>query len=168
METGKNKKYAGKAQYINEKYQLKKYEDFTKPQFIALIKELVNELKGYEKAINTFERGAEKNQTEILNLKKKLSLFYGTDDVLEKYVGYNPEWTYIDKICFVMERHQNPITGKKIVELLLKIEPQLNKKLADPYNSITKAIYLGIKLNRITKHNKTGNNGYSYILNNAK
>ncbi len=164
METRKNKKYAGKAQYINEKYQLKKYENFTKPQFIALIKELVNELKGCEKEINTFEQEAEKNQTEILNLKKKLSLFYGEDDVLEKYVGYNPEWTYIDKICFVMERHQKPITGKKIVELILRIEPQLHKKLVDPYNSITKAIYLGIKLNRITKHYKTGNNGYSYIL----
>jgi hypothetical protein len=167
MSDERNKKYAGKAKYISEKYLYKEYEGYTKPEFIGLIKEMVSQMKGKEKVIASYERENEKLRTEIESLKKQLNVFYGIDDVIEKYVGYNSEWTYIDKICFVMERYQKPITGKKIVELLLKIEPQLNKKLADPYNSITKAIYVGIKLNRIIKHTKTGNHGYAFILSKA-
>jgi hypothetical protein len=166
MEEESNRKYAGKAKYISEKYQFKKFEDYSKFQFIALIKELVSELKSKEKIIATNERDIEKMAKDIVSYKKKLQVFYNDDDGIEKFVGYNNEWTYIDKICFVIERYGKPITGKKIVELILKIEPQLAEKIADPYNSITKAIYVGIKLERIRKHNKTGNNGYNYALNN--
>ncbi len=159
-----DKKYAGKAKQISEKYQFKKYENYSKAEFIALIKELVTELKAKEKIIATYEYDFEKKEAENLELKKKLNSFYNEEDNLEKFKGYKFYWTYIDKICFVLERNKKPMTSKMIVELIQKLEPELTKKLADPFNSISKAIYTGIKLERIVKTNKIGNYGFTYLL----
>lgn len=164
METDKKRKYEGKAKHISEKYKFLKFETYTKEKLMSLLKELVSELKGKEKVIDSFELEFEKKDKEIEHLKKKLSVFYNQSDSLEKYVGYDPNWLYVDKICFVIGRTKKPLNSHQIVDLLIKIEPSLKLRLLDPFNSITKSIYNAVKLNRLLKYQKTGNYGFTYIL----
>jgi hypothetical protein len=70
------------------------------------------------------------------------------------------------KFVSLIERTRKPLNSHQIVELLIKIEPELDQRLSDPFNSITKSIYNAVKLNRLIRHQKTGNYGYTYILSN--
>lgn len=164
MEDKKHHKYKGKSTSIVEKYKYLKFQTYTTREFISLVKELVNLQEQNEKLISKQEHQLKNKEIEIDNLKEKLAVFYSTDDNLQKYVGYNVDWLYVDKIVFALERSQKPLNSHQIVDILIRIEPTLKQKLLDPFNSITKRIYTGVKLNRITRHNKTGNFGYTYIL----
>ena len=101
---------------------------------------------------------------KINTLIEKLCVFDGTNDSLQKFVGYQKDWLYIDKITFVIERSNKPLTSHQIVDLLIQLEPTLKQRLLNPFKSITKAIYKGIQLNRLVRHYKTGNFGWTYIL----
>lgn len=164
MEDDKRRKYDGKAKSIVEKYNFLKFESYNQKELMSVLKELVNELKGNEKAIDSFQRKIENKDKEIEQLKSKLALFYNQSESLEKYVGYDSNWLYIDKVCFVIERSRKPLNSHQIVDLMLRIEPELKMKLRDPFNSITKSIYSAVKLNRLLKYQKTGNFGFTYIL----
>lgn len=164
MESDKKRKYEGRAKSIVEKYNFLKFESYNQKELMSVLKELVNELKGNEKAIDSFQRKIEEREKEIAQLKSKLSLFYNQSESLEKYVGYDSSWLYIDKVCFVIERTRKPLNSHQIVDLIIRIEPELKMKLRDPFNSITKSIYSAVKLNRLLKFQKTGNFGFTYIL----
>lgn len=164
MENEKKSKYEGKAKSIVEKYSFLKFANYTKEELLSLLKELVGELKGQEKANDAFERDLKKKDLEIEKLKSKLAVFYDQSESLEKYIGYDPNWLYIDKVCFVIERSRKPLNSHQIVDLLIKIEPDLKMRLLDPFNSITKSIYNAVKLNRLFKYQKTGNFGFTYVL----
>ena len=164
MESDHKGKYQGKAQRISTKYKFSKFETYTNGELLALLRELVNELKANEKTIEANELLMQKKDDELQRLKKKIDLFYNHSYSEIKYTGYDPAWLYIDKICFVIERTKKPLNSNQIVELLIKIEPDLSQRLSDPFNSITKSIYNAVKLSRLLRHQKTGNYGYTYIL----
>jgi hypothetical protein len=54
----------------------------------------------------------------------------------------------------VIERSRKPLNSHQIVDLMLRVEPELKMKLRDPFNSITKSIYNAVKLNRLLKYQK--------------
>ena len=139
-------------------------QNLTKNELITKIKELVKLQEQNEKHIAKQENHLENKETIIVSLNEKLSVFHGTNDTLQKFAGYNQEWLYIDKIIFVIERSNKPLNSHQIVNILLLIEPTLKQRLINPFNSITKSIYVGVKLNRLVRHQKTGNFGWTYIL----
>lgn len=164
MENDKKGKYEGKAKHISEKYKFSRFETQSNAELTRLVKELVSELKQNEKIVASLEKSLENKDSEIERLKNKLSVFYGNSDSVEKYIGYDHNWLYVDKICFIIERTRKPINSHQIVELMIKMEPDLKMRLINPFNSITKSLYNAIKLKRLFRYNKTGNFGYTYIL----
>lgn len=164
MSNNSEHKNKGKAQSIAEKYKFLTLQNLTKVELIAKVKELYNLQIQNEKYIAKQERQLENKEIKINALTEKLSVFYGTNDDLQKFAGYNINWLYIDKITFVIERSNKPLTSHQIVDVLIQLEPTLKQRLLDPYNSITKSIYNALKLNRLSRHFKTGNFGYTYIL----
>jgi len=157
-------KNKGKAQSIAEKYKFLALQNFTKEELISKIKELYNLQLQNEKYIAKQERQLENKETKINILTGKLSLFNGTNDSLQKFVGYHKDWLYIDKICFVIERSNKPLTSRQIVDVLIQLEPTLKQRLLNPFKSITKSIYKGLELNRLIRNCKTGNFGWTYVL----
>ena len=164
MSNDSEHKNKGKAQSIAEKYKFLALQNFTKEELIIKVKELYNLQLQNEKYIAKQERQLENNETKINTLAEKLSVFNGTNGSLQKFVGYNKDWLYIDKITFVIERSNKPLTSHQIVDVLIQLEPTLKQRLLNPFKSITKAIYKGIQLNRLVRHYKTGNFGWTYIL----
>jgi CRISPR/Cas system CMR subunit Cmr4 (Cas7 group RAMP superfamily) len=157
----KNKR---KAKAIAKKYTFSTLQYLTKEELIGKYKELHSLQSQKEKQIVQLERQIENLEAKIISLTEKLSIFYGTNDTLQKFVGYDTEWLYIDKITFVIERSNKPLTSLKIVEVLLKLEPSLKQRLLNPLKSITKVIYTALKLNTLIRHKKTGHYGWTYIL----
>lgn len=157
-------KNKGKAQSIVEKYKFSALQNYTKEELISKVKELYNLQLQNETYIAKQERQLENKETKINTLTEKLSIFYGTNDSLLKFAGYNKDWRYIDKITFVIERSNKPLTSHQIVDILIQLEPTLKQRLISPFKSITKAIYKGIQLNRLVRHYKTGNFGWTYVL----
>ncbi len=86
------------------------------------------------------------------------------DDPVIKYKGYDKEWAQVEKVIFILSRNKKPLLTKEIVKELLLIEPQLQQSLKDPYNSIAKALYVAIKLDRVIQDKKIGAGGYTHIL----
>jgi uncharacterized protein HemX len=164
MSNDSEHKNKGKAHSIVEKYKFSGLQNCTKEELISKIKELYNLQLQNEKYIAKQERQLENKETKINTLTEKLSVFDGTNDSLQKFVGYNKDWLYIDKITFVIERSNKPLTSHQIVDVLIQLEPTLKQRLLDPFKSITKAIYKGLQLNRIVRHYKTGNFGWTYVL----
>jgi hypothetical protein len=101
MESDNKGKYQGKAQKISTKYKFSKFETYTNAELLALIRELVNELKANEKTIEANELLIQRKDDELQRLKKKIDLFYNHSYSETKYAGYDSDWLYIDKICFV-------------------------------------------------------------------
>lgn len=161
-----NKIYGGTAKSISEKQNHRLLESYSPRELISYIKELAKDLKSKSKEIALLEKEIEKHKNVITKLENELAVFYDSSDNLDKFRGYDPEWLYVDKICFVIDRSRKPLNSQQIVDLLLKIEPELTLRLLDPYNSITKAIYNAVKVNRLVKYKKTGNFGVTYILSN--
>lgn len=161
-----NKTYGGTAKSVSEKQNYRLFESYSPRELISYIKELTKNLKSKSKEISLLEKEIEKQKNVITKLENELAVFYDSSDNLEKFRGYDPKWLYVDKICFVIERSRKPLNSQQIVDLMLKIEPELALRLLDPYNSITKAIYNAIKVNRLVKYKKTGNFGITYILSN--
>lgn len=157
-------KNKGKAQSIAEKYKFSALQNFTKEELIKKVKELYDLQLQNEKYIAKQDRLLEIKETKINTLTEKLSIFNGTNDSLQKFVGYKHEWLYIDKICFVIERSNKPLTSHQIVDVLIQLEPALKQRLLNPFKSISKAIYKGLQLNRLLRHYKTGNFGWTYVL----
>jgi hypothetical protein len=164
MSNDSEHKNKGKSHSIAEKYKFLALQNFTKEQLITKVKELYNLQLQNEKYIAKQERQLENKEIKINTLTEKLSVFDGTNDSLQKFVGYHNDWLYIDKITFVIERSNKPLTSHQIVDILIKLEPTLKQRLLNPFKSITKAIYKGIQLNRLVRHNKTGNFGWTYVL----
>jgi hypothetical protein len=52
----KVEKYEGKAKSIVEKYSFSKFESYNQKELMSVLKELVNELKGNEKSIDSFSK----------------------------------------------------------------------------------------------------------------
>lgn len=157
------KVYAGTAKSISEKRNYRLFESYSLEELISYIKELTKELKTKSKEIDFLQGEIEKQKNLTTKLENQLAVFYDSSENLEKFRGYNPNWLYIDKICFIIERSRKPLSSRQIVDLLKKIEPEIALRLLDPFNSITKAIYNAVKLNRLIKHHKTGNFGYTYM-----
>jgi hypothetical protein len=157
-------KNKGKAQSITDKYKFLALQNLTKDELISKVKELYNLQLQNEKYIAKQDRLLENKEIKINTLTEKLSVFNGTNDGLQKFVGYNKDWLYIDKICFVIERSNKPLTSHQIVDVLIQLEPTLKQRLLDPFKSITKAIYNGLQLSRLIRHYKTGNFGWTYVL----
>lgn len=164
MESDNNKKHQGKAQRISDKYRFSKFESYTHAELLNVLRGLYRDLRTNEKIIEANELLMQKKDVEIELLKKKLDVFYNPTFSVTKYTGYNPDWLYIDKVCFVIQRTRKPLNSHQIVELLIKIEPSLSQRLSDPFNSISKSIYNAAKLNRLFRYQKTGNFGYTYII----
>ena len=164
MDNQSEHKNKGKTSTITDKYNYLKFQGYSQKELIALIKELVELQEKNEKLILKQERQLKNKEVENIELSEQLSFFSGDSGDLKKYVGYNVNWLYIDKIVFVIERTRKPLTSHQIVDILIKIEPTLKQRLLNPFNSFTKVIYNGIKLNRLARHFKTGNFGYTYIL----
>ena len=164
MSNDSEHKNKGKSQSIAEKYKFLALQNFTKEELITKVKELYNLQLQNEKYIAKQERQLENKEIKINTLIEKLCVFDGTNDSLQKFVGYQKDWLYIDKITFVIERSNKPLTSHQIVDLLIQLEPTLKQRLLNPFKSITKAIYKGIQLNRLVRHYKTGNFGWTYIL----
>lgn len=164
MENQNESKYKGKADSIASKYKYLKFHTYSQKELIILIKELVDLQEKNEKLILKLERQLEDHKNKSIELSEELAFFNSDSEDLKKYIGYNVDWLYIDKIVFVIERTRKPLTSHQIVNKLIEIEPTLKQKLLDPFNSITKSIYSGIKLNRLIRYFKTGNFGYTYIL----
>lgn len=164
MDNQNESKYTSQADSIIDKYKYLKFETYSHKELIRLIKELVELQNKNEKLILKIERQLEDIKNKNTELSQEISFFNGDSENLKKYIGYNIGWLYIDKIVFIIERTRKPLTSHQIVNKLIEIEPTLPQKLLDPFNSITKAIYNGIKINRLVRHFKTGNFGYTYIL----
>ena len=164
MSNDSGHKNKGKAQSIAEKYKFSALQNYTKEELIGKVKELYNLQLQNETYIAKQERQLENKEAKINTLTEKLSIFYGTNDSLQKFVGYHNNWLYIDKIAFVIERSNKPLTSHQIVDILIQLEPTLKQRLLNSFKSITKAIYKGIRLNRLARHNKTGNFGWTYVL----
>lgn len=164
MDNQNESKYKGKADSIASKYRYLKFQSYSQGELITLIKELVDLQEKNEKLIQKLERKLEDRKNKIIELSEELAFFNSDSEDLKKYIGYNVDWLYIDKIVFVIERTRKPLTSHQIVNKLIEIEPTLKQKLLNPFNSITKSIYSGVKLNRVIRHLKTGNFGYTYIL----
>ena len=161
-----NKVYTGTTKFISENQNFRVFESYSHKELVSYIEELTKELKKKSKEIVFLEREIEKHKHLTTKLEGELAVFYNSSDSLEKFRGYEPDWLYIDKICFVIERSRKPLNSRQIVGLMLKIEPELALRLLNPYNSITKAIYNAVKVNRLVKYSKTGNFGITYILSN--
>jgi hypothetical protein len=161
-ETERKNKVKTKA--IVEKYKFSALQSLTREELLTKYKELHNLQLQKEKHIAKQERLLENRETEIKNLTEKLAVFHGTNDRLQKFVGYDAEWSYIDKITFVLERSNKPLTSHQIVDLLLQLEPILKQRLLNPFKSVTQVIYAGLKLNSFIRHHKTGHYGWTYIL----
>ena len=164
MSNDSEHKNKGKAQSITEKYKFLALQNFTKEELISKVKELYNLQLQNEKYIAKQDILLENKEIKINTLTEKLSVFGGTNDSLQKFVGYNKNWLYIDKITFVIERSNKSLTSHQIVDVLIQLEPTLKQRLLSPFKSITKAIYKGIQLNRLVRHYKTGNFGWTYVL----
>ncbi len=162
MESKSNKK--SKAKVISEKYKFSHLETFTKVQLISKIKEFYNSYLQLEKKEAKYERLIKHKDMLIANQLEKLAMYNGKSDSLQKFASYNCNWLYLDKIIFIIERSNNPLTSNQITELMIKLEPSLTQRLANPFKSITKAIYSGIKFNRLVRHTKIGNFGWTYKL----
>lgn len=167
MSNDSEHKNKGKAHFIAEKYKFLALQNLTKDELITKVKELYNLQLQNEKYIAKQESQLKNKETTINTLTEKLAVFNGTNDSLQKFVGYNKDWLYIDKITFVIERSNKPLTSHQIVDVLMQLEPTLKQRLINPFKSITKAIYNAIKVNRLSRHIKTGNFGYTYILPNC-
>lgn len=165
MSNDSGHKNKGKAQSIAEKYKFSALQNYTKEELISKVKELYNLQLQNEKYIAKQERQLENKEIKINTLTEKLSVFDGTNDSLQKFIGYHNDWLYIDKITFVIERSNKPLTSHQIVDILIQLEPTLKQRLLNPFKSITKAIYKGIQLKRLVRHNKTGNFGWTYLKN---
>lgn len=157
-------KYKGKSASIADKYKFLELLSKSKEELIVLVKKLYRLQEENERHIAKQEKQLKKNEADIDSINEKLSVFYDNTENLQKYIAYKTDWLYIDKIVFVLERTRKPMTSKQITGVLLKIEPELKLRLLDPFKSITKSIYNGVKINRVLRHSKTGNFGYTYLL----
>lgn len=157
-------KFEGKAQKIKEKYLFAKINEGSMDELISSIKHYIKEIKDKDAQIATLERELASKQKYIERLKEKLDAIHNDPDNLDLFKGYKERWTYVEKICFVLERSKKPLSAGDIVELILKLEPVLAKRLANPYNSITRSIYIAEKLGRIERGDTLGNYGSIYSL----
>ena len=164
MDNQNESKYKGNADSIASKYKYLKFQTYSQRELITLIKELVDLQQKNERLILKLERQLEDRKNKGIELSEELAFFNSDSEDLKKYIGYNIDWLYIDKIVFVIERTRKPLTSHQIVNKLIEMEPTLKQKLLDPFNSITKSIYNGVKLKRLLRHIKTGNFGYTYVL----
>ena len=108
----------------------------------------------------------EKNRLlkQIEQKNRQIQQLSNPDDPVIKYKGYDKEWAQVEKVIFILSRNKKPLLTKEIVKELLFIEPRLGQSLKDPYNSIAKALYVAIRLERVIQDKKIGAGGYVHVL----
>lgn len=156
-------KFEGKAQKLKEKYLFTKMNGSVE-ELTANIKHYIKQIKANQAQIVLLERELANKNIQIENLKEKLKTGISEPKNLDKYKDYKQRWTYVEKICYILEHNKKALSAADIVEIIVSKEPILNKRLANPYNSITRSIYAAEKLGRIKRTDKNGGYGFTYCL----
>lgn len=171
MKADNKAKVKAAADKIKAIYKAKQINALNSGDVNAYISELLEQIRIKDKANAYLEEENAQLREENQKLKAKRNDDKedkkDANDPLRKFKGYSTDWPYIEKVCFIVEKSKKPLTVQMIVNTALLLEPKLNKRLADPYKSISQAIFQGVKLERLIKGRKTGNHGHTYLINPA-
>lgn len=138
------------ANNIADSYNRKAIERLSETEAKDMCYRLLNDLIETEKKVKILER---------INRHLKVS-----KENKDKYDGYNPSWTVLEKIIFVFTNNKKVLTTNELTNELLACEPILKQKWINPFKSVSETLYRGLKLLRIVRYQKIGIYGFTYAL----
>lgn len=141
---------------IANQYRFLDIEDFEKHEIVKMFKDLYYESLETKEELNVTKerlRIAEAERNEMKNYFESKP----------KYSEYDPDWTGIDKIIYILKENQRAMSSKEIELALLEVDPSY--QFAWRNSRIASATYIsrGIRFNRLIKHKLEGT-GYVYGL----
>ena len=127
----------------------------TKEEIIEKYIELKANWVQAEKDIGAYRKYAQ-------SLLKELQLFKVEYPDLNKD-EYNPKWSWVNKIVFVLKKTRRPMLSPEIIRLLVPHEPILQHSSNRPQAF---SVYLNkaVKYQRIAAYKRGGSRGYYYVL----
>lgn len=124
----------------------------------ALIQKCLDLTLSFRKAdtdLRIYNELLAKMLTENEELKKKIPH-------IEKK-EYNSNWSWVNKIVFVLKKIKRPLLSTEIIELILPYEPTL-KSSYTPAQSFSPHMHKAVKYGRVLAYKLSGSRGYYYIL----
>lgn len=136
----KNKNWIFSQVYITKKQVQKEFAEWSHEDLVNHIFELRTQLKNYL-AINEKE-----------DITKKIT-----------YKDYQQEWSYPNKIRFLVEWQNKPLTSMEIQSLLMQLDKRF-KKLQRPVTTLSGLITRTHQSNRISKYKIKGKSELYFVL----
>ncbi|HEY8936924.1 MAG TPA: hypothetical protein VIM65_16975 [Cyclobacteriaceae bacterium] len=108
------------------------------------------------------EKDAELYYSYILSLQKKY------DTLKSKYpdiktTDYDLNWSWVNKIVFVLKKTDRPLQSSEIIDLLMPHEPGLKSSRYRP-QSFSPNLGKAVKYKRVIAYKLGGTRGYYYVL----
>jgi hypothetical protein len=167
-------------EWILNTIELLALQQKSKSELIEMIKE-VNEKNAalYEKYTNMYNSKRENNEKheETLELFKKRTEDYVRQNVILEIKNkelshkidlkfgntYNVNWTWVDKIVFVLKKADRPLRSSEIIEYLTKNDGAF-RYWENPQKSLSAHLTKARKYGRIIGIRQKGQNGYLFKL----
>jgi hypothetical protein len=106
--------------------------------------------KEYQQQIDKLNYAIKRLDEKIANLKRLSIQPYNS----HSRENYDPNWTWNNKITFILRTSMMPLTGKEIVRAILEFQPELQMKSVWSSVSATLSADKGEKYKRIEKEGK--------------
>ena len=117
-------------------------------------------------------------KSSLINAEKKVDYYYSkmlhAQDEYERLKAlclnlngaeYNQNWSWINKIVFVLRKTDRPLLSSEMIKLLLPLEPKLQwiRSYQRP-QSFSAHLTKAVKYERVVAYKRGGGRGYQYVL----
>jgi len=121
------------------------------------VESLTTELQACYLTLKDFNDYNKKLQQQIALLNDRLSRFEKRGD------GYNPQWSWIDKIVFILEDEDRPMQAFEIIEKLEEREPQIIENMYEPGKYFSVVLAKAKEYGRVLSVKQKGTRGALYM-----
>jgi hypothetical protein len=121
------------------------------------IESLTTELQACYLTLKDFNDHNKMLHQQIVVLTDRLSRFEKRED------GYNPQWSWIDKIVFILRVEDRPMQAFEIVEKLDEREPHVIERMYEPDKYFSVVLAKAKEYGRVTTVKQKGTRGALYL-----
>jgi hypothetical protein len=150
-------------QYYYQNSIFKPYKCYQKMSFDPIanykqqIETLTTELKASYLTLKDVINHSKMLEQRIILLTDRLSRFEKRED------GYNPQWSWIDKIVFILKDEGRPMQSFEIVEKLDEREPDIIERMYEPEKYFSVVLAKAKEYGRVTTIKQKGTRGALYM-----
>jgi len=121
------------------------------------IESLTTELQACYLTLKDFNNHNKILHQQVVLLTERLNRFEKRGD------GYNPQWSWIDKIVFILKNEGRPMQSFEIVEKLDEREPQVFEQMYEPDKYFSVVLAKAKEYGRVTTIKQKGTRGPLYL-----